>query len=56
MTLSKAMVAKITTQYRQSLEWKLERMINDKAEEDAKVILDHIMLTDVEPEDVRPEA
>lgn len=56
VTLSKAMVAKITAQYRQSLEWKLERMINDKAEEDAKVIFDHIMLTDVEPEDVRPEA
>ena len=56
VTLSKAMVAKITAQYRQSLEWRLERMINDKAEEDAKVIFDHIMLTDVEPEDVRPEA
>lgn len=56
ITLSKQVVAKLAAKYRQSLEWKLERLMDEKAEADAKVIFDHILLTDVEPDDVRPEA
>jgi hypothetical protein len=54
--LSKQTVAKLTSKYRQTLEWKLERLIDEKAENDADVIFDHILLTNVEPDDVRPEA
>jgi uncharacterized membrane protein YheB (UPF0754 family) len=54
--LSKQTVAKLTSKYRQTLEWKLERLIDEKAENDADIIFDHILLTNVEPDDARPEA
>ena len=48
ITLSRKEMSELTKHYRQSLQWKLEKMVSEKAEQDAEEIFKHITMSDID--------